>query len=74
MHAARPFRRDEALRADERARFVDVGDQPNVRQLGRALDEDDVRRLDIPVHEVLLVQVVERGGQVQPDLQRLGIR
>ena len=46
-----------------------IGDQPDVRQLGPAIDEDHVGGLHIAVDQAVPVQVAERFGQRQADLQ-----
>ena len=46
-----------------------MGHQADVRQLGPSVDEDDVRRLDVPVRQVLAVQVQQGVGQLAAYLQ-----
>ena len=53
-------------------RVVDARHQTNVRQLGRAVHENDVRRFDVAVDESLRMQVRERIGEGAADLQALG--
>ena len=36
--------------------------------------EHDVARLDVEMHDVLAVQVVERGRELDADLGNLGVR
>ena len=60
---ARAFGRQIAFRAHERERGLGPRDQADVRELGNAVHEDDVRGLDVAVNEAVAVQVVERGGR-----------
>ena len=46
-----------------------MGHQADVRQLGPSVDEDDVRRLDVPVRQVLAVQVQQGVGKLAAYLQ-----
>jgi hypothetical protein len=45
--ASRAFRRQESLRADIGAGRIGTGDETDVRQLGNAVNEDDVGRFDV---------------------------
>ena len=51
LRAARPFWRDESLRADETARVARARDQSDVRKLRLSVHEDDVARLDVAMDE-----------------------
>ena len=68
------FRRDEADGPDQRMRLLRARHQPDVRQLGRAPDEDDVRGLDVAVDETVIVQVFERAGECGADFKTLHYR
>ena len=46
-----------------------MGHQAYVRQFGASVDKDDVRRLDVPVRQVLAVQVQQGVGQLAAYLQ-----
>ena len=41
-----------------------MGHHAYVRQVGAPVDKDDVRRLDVPVRQVLAVQVQQGVGQL----------
>ena len=68
---ARSLRRQISFRADDGTRVARVGHQPDVRQLGSALHEDDVRRFDVAVNETVLVQMRQRGGEGEADVEAL---
>ena len=59
LRRAGAFGRDVAFRAHERERGFDVRDQPDVRELGDAVHENDVGRLDVAVNQPVPVQVIE---------------
>ncbi len=64
---ARPFRRNVTLGAEPRhfaAVRPDVSDQTNIGELRRTVYVNDVGRFDIPVNELLVVQVIQRQAQV----------
>ena len=63
---ARPFARQIARRAHPRKRGVHARHQPDVRQLGHAVDEDDVGRLDVAMHQAVPVQMRQGSGQRPP--------
>lgn len=48
-----------------------MGHQAYVRQFGASVDKDDVRRLDVPVRQVLAVQVQQGVGQLAAYLQAI---
>src|ERR1051326_6327272 len=52
-----PFRRNETFGADKRLRFALLSYQPDVRQLGDAVYEDDVGGLDVPVNQPVPMQM-----------------
>ena len=72
LRTARAFGRNESFRAHIRTGFARLGHQPNVRQLGHATHEDDVRRLDVAMHQTVPVQVRERFREREPDADALG--
>ena len=74
LRRARPFRCHEALGAHHRLRLAQFRDQPDVGQLGRAVHEDDVGRLDVAVDQAVSMQVLQRVGQRQAHAQALGVR
>ena len=69
LRCAWAFRWDEPFGAHERVRDIGSRDQPDVGKFWNAIDEDDVRRLHVPMHQAVLVQIVEGRSQRQPDLQ-----
>jgi hypothetical protein len=70
LRRARPFRRHESLGA-HKGPLAAEGHQADVGQLGLAVDENDVGRLHVAVRQAALVQVVERLGQPQADIDAL---
>ena len=62
LRRAGAFRRNVPRGSNHRLRVVDVGHQPDVRQLRLAVHENDVRWLDVAVHQALRVQVFQGGG------------
>ena len=69
LRRARAFGRQITFRADQRERGLGPRDESDVRQLGNAVHEDDVRRFDVAVDEAVAVQVIERGSEGEADLQ-----
>jgi hypothetical protein len=67
------LRRPGTLRSHEpfgayvRARAVQVGHQTDVRQAGRAGNEDDVGRLDVAMDQAVLVEVSQGTGEREAD-------
>ena len=64
---ARTFRRHVTLASHERGRFANLRHQPNVSELGRAADEDDIRRLDVPMHQSVRMQRGQAARQLDTD-------
>ena len=60
LRRAGAFRRNVARGSNHRLRVVDIGHQPDVRQLRLAPYEDDVRWLDVAMHQALRVKVLQR--------------
>src|SRR5262245_23827254 len=77
LRGAWPFRRDKTFRPDERLRFALLGYQPDVRQLGLAIYEDNVRGLDVAVNQTVLVQLPQslrkRETEFDALLERQGL-
>src|SRR5207249_4817793 len=69
LRGARTFRRNETFRAHVRPGFANIRYQTDVRQLRHAIDENDVRRLDVAVNQPALVQMPQRGRQRLTQLQ-----
>src|SRR6185369_13861971 len=69
---ARSFGWNESLRAHERALFIDARHQTDVRELGLAVDEDDIRRFDIAMHQPMPVKMPKRAGQLHAQGDRIG--
>ena len=64
------FRRQETFRADVGNGCAHIRDQPDVRELGHAVDEDNIGRFDVAVDEAVRVQVLERPGEREAYVQR----
>ena len=71
MRRTRTFGRDVAFRAHKRLSFIDRRDEADVRQLGHAVDEDDVRGLDITVDQAVPVQVLQGVRQGEAEFEAL---
>ena len=69
LRRARAFRRHEALRAHERLRGIDARHQADVRQLGHAVHEDDVRRFDVAVDQPVACKCSSAVARARPMLQ-----
>jgi hypothetical protein len=53
-------------------RAADVGNQPDVRELGLSADENDVARFDVAMHEPMRVEMSKGAGEAEHELR--GIR
>ena len=69
MRRARAFGREVAFSANDGARIAGVGHQADVRQLGPAIHEDDVRRFDVAMDEAVFMQVAECFGERQAEFE-----
>jgi hypothetical protein len=70
LHGAGAFRRQVTLGADEGHGAVCLGDQPDVRQLGPAIHEDDVGGFDVAMNQPFPMEVFEGGREREAYLQR----
>src|SRR5204863_1883059 len=65
------FRRNKPLGAYVRAGLMHVRDQADVRQFSRPVDEDDVGRLDVAMHQAALMKFGQRVAQGDAELEAL---
>src|SRR2546430_17385933 len=68
---ARTLWRDEARGAHKGSGLADVRDQADVGQLGHAVHENDVRRLNVAMDESVPVNVRQSRSHAQTDIDTL---
>src|SRR5581483_10415257 len=67
LGGAGAFRRNKTSRADKGLGLIGLGDESDIRQLGHAVDKDNVGRVHVTVDQAVFVK--RREGQAQGNTQ-----